>query len=69
MNARSVAATDFLAREVAALRISLDSKVDRDDLDDAIARILAAVDRMQGGTDLDEPSEEEGLPSIRRADR
>ncbi|HEX6508073.1 MAG TPA: DUF1003 domain-containing protein [Chloroflexota bacterium] len=47
MNARSVAAMDFLAREIAAIRISLDNKVDRDDLDDAVNRILNALDHLR----------------------
>src|SRR5436305_11951578 len=37
-NARSIASMDFLAREMASIRISLENKVDRDDLDDAVTR-------------------------------
>jgi uncharacterized membrane protein len=43
-NARSLAAMDFLAREMAGIRISLENKVDRDDLDDAITRLLNALE-------------------------
>ncbi len=43
-NARSLASLDFLAREMAAIRISLENKVDRDDLDDAMSRLLAALE-------------------------
>jgi uncharacterized membrane protein len=44
MNARSLAAMDFLAREMAAIRIALESKVDRDDLEEAFARLLDTLE-------------------------
>jgi len=47
MNARSLADTEFLAREMAAIRLALDHKVDRDDLRDAMQRLAAIVERMQ----------------------
>lgn len=46
MNARSLASTEYLAREIAALRLVLTNKVDRDDLDDAVSRITDSLDRM-----------------------
>ena len=46
VNARSLADTEFLAREIAAIRIALESKVDRDDLADAVARMTEALERM-----------------------
>src|SRR6185312_14847396 len=46
MNARTVAAMDFLAREVAAIRISLESKVDRDDLDQALVRLQQTLEHI-----------------------
>ncbi|MCW2952783.1 MAG: hypothetical protein JWQ48_1953 [Conexibacter sp.] len=46
MNARSLADTDFLAREMAAIRVALEQKADRDDLADAVARLSATVERL-----------------------
>lgn len=54
MNARSLADTDFLAREMAGIRLALEQKVDRDDLAAAVARIEAAAERLRAG-----PSESE----------
>jgi uncharacterized membrane protein len=60
-NARSLASLDFLAREMAAIRISLENKVDRDDLDDALTRLLNVLEQAQQlapeGTERDEPSD------------
>ena len=47
MNARSLASLDFLAREMASIRISLESKVDREDLDDALARLVSALEHTE----------------------
>jgi uncharacterized membrane protein len=59
MNARTLASMDFLAREIAGIRISLENKVDRDDLDDAFTRLLNALDHSAhltaNGTEVDEP--------------
>jgi uncharacterized membrane protein len=46
LNARSLADTEFLAREMAAIRLALEHKVDRDDLEDAVARLSEVVDRL-----------------------
>ena len=46
VNARTVAAMDFLARETAAIRIALESKVDRDDLDQALTRFQQMLDHL-----------------------
>lgn len=46
MNAQSLAATEYLAREIAAIRIALDSKIDRNDLEDALTRITDSIDRL-----------------------
>lgn len=43
MNARSLAQTEFLARELASIRIALESKVDRDDLEEAVNQITEAL--------------------------
>src|SRR5215831_396016 len=46
MNARSLADTEYLAREIAAIRIALESKADRDDLERGIDRLADAVERL-----------------------
>lgn len=56
INARSLADTDFLAREMAAIRIALEQKVDRDDLADAVAELEAVAERLR----LAPPPEERG---------
>lgn len=56
MNARSLAAMDYLAREIAAIRIGLESKVDRDDLEESMSRLLES---------LEELSQRERNPSVR----
>lgn len=53
INARSIAATDFLAREVADIRIALAGKVDRDDLEEATNRILEELDRHASNARLE----------------
>ena len=49
MNSRSLADTEFLAREMAAIRIALERKADRDDLLDAVNRLAEVVERGQSG--------------------
>jgi uncharacterized membrane protein len=46
LNARSLADTEFLAREMAAIRLSLEHKADRDDLADAVTRLSEAIERL-----------------------
>ena len=45
-NARQLAEAEFLAREIAALRISIERKSDREDLADAVREITLAVERL-----------------------
>jgi hypothetical protein len=49
MNARSLADTEYLAREIAAIRISLEQKADRDDLIEPIERLTQALEQMHVG--------------------
>jgi uncharacterized membrane protein len=49
MNARSLADTEFLAREIAAVRIALERKADRDDLVEPIERLTQALESLQAG--------------------
>jgi uncharacterized membrane protein len=46
MNARALADTEFLARELASIRIALESKADRDDLFEVVGRLSDAVERL-----------------------
>jgi uncharacterized membrane protein len=48
MNARSLADTEFLAREMAAIRIALEHKADRDDLAEPLERLTAVLERLHG---------------------
>ena len=54
MNARSLADTEYLAREIAAIRLSLEQKADRDDLLEPIERLTSTIEQMQTG-EADEP--------------
>ena len=47
-NARSLAETEFLARELADLRLELEHKADRDDLVEPIERLTQAIERLHG---------------------
>jgi uncharacterized membrane protein len=46
VNARSIAETEFLAREIAAVRLAVDQKPDREDVVEALDRLTQAVDRL-----------------------
>jgi uncharacterized membrane protein len=48
INARSLADTEFLAREMAAIRIALEHKADRDDLQEPIERLTQVLERLHG---------------------
>ena len=52
-NARSLAETEFLARELAEVRIILEQKADRDDLLEPLQQLTQAIDRLHGGTLLE----------------
>jgi uncharacterized membrane protein len=53
MNARSLADTEFLAREISAIRIALEQKADRDDLHELLERLTQVVDRAAIGDEPD----------------
>lgn len=46
VNARSLADTEFLAREMAAIRVALESKADREDLRATLAELTRAIERL-----------------------
>lgn len=45
-NARALAETEYLAREIAAVRLGVDRKPDRDDVLEALERLTQAVERL-----------------------
>ena len=47
-NARALAETEFLARELAALRLSLERKAEREDLIAPLERLTAAIEQLHG---------------------
>ncbi|MGI8865051.1 MAG: DUF1003 domain-containing protein [Solirubrobacteraceae bacterium] len=47
INSRAVADTDYLAREIAAIRIALEHKADREDLVEPIERLTQALESVQ----------------------
>ncbi|MBV9606061.1 MAG: DUF1003 domain-containing protein [Solirubrobacterales bacterium] len=66
-NARSLADTEYLAREMAGIRLALERKADREDVTDALDRLTRAIehsyglapagypDGQDGGSELEEP--------------
>jgi uncharacterized membrane protein len=48
INARSLADTEFLAREMAAIRLALEHKADRDDLAEPLERLTQTLERIHG---------------------
>ena len=52
-NARSLAETEFLARELAEVRIRLEQKADREDLIDQLQQLTHAIERLHGATLLE----------------
>jgi uncharacterized membrane protein len=48
MNARSLADTEYLAREIAGVRLALERKPDRDDVTEAIERLTRAIEETYG---------------------
>jgi uncharacterized membrane protein len=60
VNARSLAEAEFLAREIAEIRIMLEHKANRDDLFEPIERLTQAIERVHD-VDLSEAEDEERL--------
>jgi uncharacterized membrane protein len=63
--ARALADAEYLAREIAALRLAIEHKADRDDIADAVAKLTLVAERIGGEESgaavheshaLDEPS-------------
>ena len=47
-NSRSLADTDYLAREIAGVRLALERKADREDVTEALDRLTRAIERSYG---------------------
>jgi uncharacterized membrane protein len=45
-NARALAETEYLAREIAAVRLAVDQKADRDEIFEVLERLTTAVERL-----------------------
>jgi uncharacterized membrane protein len=54
-NARALAETEFLAREIAAVRLAVDQKADREDIVEPLERLTQAIERLQGLEQVGEP--------------
>ena len=46
MNSRALADAEYLAREIAALRIAVEHKADRDDIRDAVRELTTVAERL-----------------------
>ncbi len=54
VNARSLANAEFLAREVASIRIALERKADREDIAEPLERLTSALEGMGAGAAVEE---------------
>jgi uncharacterized membrane protein len=52
-NARTYADMEYLAREIAAIRVTLEHKVDRDDLAEMVDRLTGALEALEPAGRLD----------------
>jgi uncharacterized membrane protein len=57
VDARALADADYLAREIAALRIAIEHKADRDDISDAVRELTLVAERLSGAGFEHEPSD------------
>ena len=61
-NARALADAEYLAREIAALRLAIEHKADRDDIADAVQELTLVAERLGSSVgadhtgDLDDPN-------------
>jgi uncharacterized membrane protein len=64
INARSLADTEYLAREMAGIRLALDRKADREDVTDAIGRLTRAIEHAYGLVQTPEADRADGDPEL-----
>ena len=58
-NARSLAETEYLAREIAAVRLAVDQKADRDEMFEMLERLTQAVERLQPADVIEGPIDDD----------
>jgi uncharacterized membrane protein len=56
INARSLADTEYLAREMAGIRLALERKADREDVTDSIDRLTRAIEQTYGLVQSPDPA-------------
>jgi uncharacterized membrane protein len=49
VNARALAETEYLAREIAAVRLAVDQKADRADIVEPLERLTRSIERLHAG--------------------
>jgi uncharacterized membrane protein len=59
VNSRSLAEAEFLAREIAAVRLAVEQKADRDDVIEPLERLANMIERMQPAEELAQPERAE----------
>ena len=58
VNARALAEAEFLAREIAAVRLAVEQKTDRDDVIEPLERLTAMLERIEQRQDAAAAAEE-----------
>jgi uncharacterized membrane protein len=59
-NARSLADTEYLAREMAGIRLALERKADREDVTEALDRLTRAIEQTYGTVQTPYAAEDRG---------
>ena len=59
-NARALADTEYLAREMAGIRLALERKADREDVTESIDRLTRAIEQTYGVVQTSYPDERNG---------
>jgi uncharacterized membrane protein len=54
-NSRALAETEYLAREIAAVRLAVEHKADRDEIFEVLERLTQAVERLQPADVIEGP--------------
>ena len=54
-NSRALAETEYLAREIAAVRLAVEQKADRDEIFEVLERLTQAVERLQPADVIEGP--------------
>jgi uncharacterized membrane protein len=63
-NARSLADTEYLAREMAGIRLALERKADREDVTEALDRLTRAIEQTYGVVQTPYAAEDRGEPEL-----